>query len=147
MASPADVSWIAEHIALYQSDPEKAHMWDSGPLGGPGILPTLLLTTTGRKSGEPRPLPLIYGELNGSHVIIASKGGAPVHPLWFVNLQANPECHIQVGKKSINARARVIPEGEERQKIWDQMVAIYPPYTDYKKATDRQIPVVVLDPV
>ena len=70
MASPADVPWIAEHIALYQSDPEKAHMWDSTPLGGPGILPTLLLTTTGRKSGEPRALPLIYGELGDSHIII-----------------------------------------------------------------------------
>ena len=147
MPSPADVSWIAEHIALYKSDPAKAHMWDSSALGGPGILPTLLLTTTGRKSGEPRALPLIYGELDNSHVIIASKGGAPKHPQWFVNLEANAECHIQVGEKSINARARVIPAGEEREKIWDQMVAIYSPYADYKKATDRQIPVVVLDPV
>jgi len=147
MASPADVSWIAEHIALYKSDPAKAHMWDSSPLGGPGILPTLLLTTTGRKSGEPRALPLIYGELGNSHVIIASKGGAPTHPLWFDNLQANPECHIQVGEKSINVRARVIPDGAEREKIWNQMVAVYAPYADYKKATDRQIPVVVLDPV
>ena len=147
MASPADVSWIAEHIALYKSDPAKAHMWDSTPLGGPGILPTLLLTTTGRKSGEPRALPLIYGELGDSHVIIASKGGAPEHPLWFVNLEANPECHIQVGEKSINARARIIPDGEERDKIWNQMVAVYAPYADNKKATDQQIPVVVLDPV
>ena len=147
MASPADVPWIAEHIALYQSDPEKAHMWDSTPLGGPGILPTLLLTTTGRKSGEPRALPLIYGELGDSHIIIASKGGAPVHPSWFENLISNPECHIQVGEKSVNVRARIIPDGEEREKIWDQMVEIYSPYTDYKKATDRQIPVVVLDPV
>ncbi|MFT6438142.1 MAG: deazaflavin-dependent oxidoreductase (nitroreductase family) [Candidatus Azotimanducaceae bacterium] len=147
MANPADVSWIAEHIALYKTDPEKAHMWDSSPLGGPGILPTLLLTTTGRKSGEARALPLIYGELSGSHVIIASKGGAPTHPRWFENLEAHPDCHIQVGAKSISARARVIPDGEEREKIWDQMVKIYSPYTDYKEATDRQIPVVVLDPI
>ena len=147
MARPAQVSWIAEHIALYQSDPATAHMWDSSPLGGPGILPTLLLTTTGRRSGESRSLPLIYGELGDSHVIIASKGGAPTHPRWFENLEANPECHIQVGEKSINARARVISAGAEREKIWDQMVGVYSPYADYKKATDRQIPVVVLDPV
>jgi len=146
MASPADVSWIADHIALYQSDPAKAHMWDSTPVGGPGILPTLLLTTTGRKSGEARSLPLIYGVLGNSHVIIASKGGAPTHPLWFENLEANPDCHIQVGLKSINARARVVPDGEERDKIWAQMVGVYSPYDDYKQATDRKIPVVVLDP-
>lgn len=146
MASFSEIPWIAEHIKLYKSDPEKARLWDSTSLGGPGILPTLLLTTTGRKSGEARSLPLIYGELDDSYIVIASKGGMPTHPLWYENLMAKPECDLMVGAKAVSARAR-IAEGEEREKIWEQMVGIYPPYTDYKKATDRVIPVVVLDPV
>ena len=146
MADFSAIPWIAEHIELYKTDPEKAHMWDSGALGGPGILPTLLLTTTGRKSGEARSLPLIYGEHEGSYVIIASKGGMPTHPVWYLNLEAKPECDLQVGAKSVSARARVV-SGDEREEIWKKMAEIYPPYLDYAKATDRLIPVVVLDPV
>ena len=146
MANFSEVPWIAEHIQLYRTDPEKAHMWDSTPLGGPGILPTLLLTTTGRKSGEPRSLPLIYGKVGDDYVVIASKGGMPNHPLWYVNLQARPECELQVGAKRVEARARVA-EGEERERLWEQMVEIYSPYTDYEKATERTIPVVVLEPI
>jgi deazaflavin-dependent oxidoreductase (nitroreductase family) len=147
MANFSEIPWIAEHIALYRSDPEKARLWDSTPLGGPGVLPTLLLTTTGRKSGEPRPLPLIYGEAGDSYVIIASKGGLPTHPVWFLNLEAKPECELMVGAKKVSARARVA-EGEERERLWKQMAEIYPPYDDYQKnAGKRTIPVVVLDPV
>ena len=147
MTDFSQIPWIAEHIELYRTDPEKAHMWDSSALGGPGVLPTLLLTTIGRKSGEPRPLPLIYGEANGSYVIVASKGGMPNHPIWFLNLEANPECDLMVGPKAVKARARVA-EGEEREALWKQMAEIYPPYEDYRKsAGDRVIPVVVLDPI
>ena len=145
MANFSEIPWIAEHIKLYQTDPEKAHMWDSSPLGGPGILPTLLLTSTGRKSGEPRSLPLIYGQVGDSYVVIASKGGMPTHPLWYRNLEAEPACELMVGAKAVSARARVA-EGEERGRIWAQMAKIYPPYLDYEKATTRKIPVVVLDP-
>ena len=146
MAKFSEIPWIAEHIELYKTDPEKARMWDSTPLGGPGLLPTLLLTTTGRKSGEPRPLPLIYGEDGDSYVIIASKGGMPTHPVWYLNLEANPECELMVGAKAVSARARVA-EGDERERLWKQMAEIYPPYDDYQKsAGDRVIPVVVLDP-
>ena len=146
MANFSEIPWIAEHIKLYRTDPEAAHMWDSSDLGGPGILPTLLLTTSGRKSGEPRSLPLIYGNLGDSYTIIASKGGDKAHPLWYMNLEAAPECELMVGAKAVSARARVA-EGAEREKIWEQMVEIYPPYIDYQKVTDRVIPVVVLDPV
>ena len=145
MPNFSEIPWIAEHIALYRSDPEKAHMWDSTPLGGPGVLPTLLLTTTGRKSGQPRALPLIYGELEGNYVIIASKGGMPTHPVWYLNLEANPECELMVGPKAVSARARVA-EGEERERLWKAMAEIYPPYDEYKeRAGDRTIPVVVLE--
>ncbi len=142
----SQIPWIAEHIKLYETDPEKARLWDSSSLGGPGVLPTLLLTTTGRRSGEPRALPLIYGEAGESYVVIASKGGMPNHPLWFRNLEAAPQCELQIGAKQVNASARVA-EGDERERIWAKMVEIYPPYTDYQKSTERTIPVVVLDPV
>jgi deazaflavin-dependent oxidoreductase (nitroreductase family) len=147
LASFSEIPWIAEHIELYRTDPEKVCMWDSTPLGGPGLLPTLLLTTMGRNSGEPRALPLIYGEAGDSYIIIASKGGMPTHPVWFLNLEAKPECELMVGAKKLTARARVA-EGAEREKLWKQMAAIYPPYDAYQKsAGERTIPVVVLDPV
>ena len=90
--------WIADHIKLYREDPDKAHMWDASLGGGSGMLPTLLLTSTGRKSGEPRPLPLIYKKVGDNYVIIASKGGAPAHPAWYLNLVAEPNCHVQAGR-------------------------------------------------
>ena len=137
--------WIADHIKLYQEDPEAAHMWDSSHLGGPGLLPTLLLTTTGRKSGEPKSLTLVYKEVAGNFVIIASKGGAPSHPAWYLNLVARPDCEIQVAHDRFAVRARTA-EGQERESLWRQLVEIYPPYEDYQEATPRQIPVVALDP-
>jgi deazaflavin-dependent oxidoreductase (nitroreductase family) len=146
MPNFSEIPWIKAHIDLYRTDPEKAHMWDSTPVGGPGPLPTLLLTTKGRKSGEPRALPLIYGPAGSSYVVIASKGGMPNHPLWYENLVATPECDVQVGAKKLRARARVA-EGAERERLWQQLVAIYPPYTTYQQNTQRTIPVVVLDPI
>jgi deazaflavin-dependent oxidoreductase (nitroreductase family) len=147
MPNFSEIPWIAEHIALYRTDPEKARLWDSTPVGGPGLLPTLLLTTIGRKTGERRALPLIYGEAGKSYVVVASKGGMPNHPIWFSNLEAEPRCELMVGANAMAARAR-IAEGEERARLWKLMAAIYPPYDVYQKnATPRVIPVVVLDPV
>lgn len=139
--------WIREHIELYLSDPEKAHMWDSSALGGPGVLPTLLLITKGRKSGEERPLPLIYKKVGDNYVIIASKGGAPSHPVWYLNLVADRQCTIHVGAEQYKVVARDA-EGAEREDLWQQLAEVYPPYNDYQSAAgDRQIPVVVLEPV
>ena len=147
MADFSAIPWIADHIKLYKTDPEKAHMWDSSQAGGTGILPTLLLTTKGRKTGEPRALPLIYGTSGDSYVVIASKGGMPTHPLWYLNLEANRDCEIQVASMHTAARARDA-EGEEREQLWKMMVEIYTPYTAYQKtAGERTIPVVVIDPV
>jgi len=146
MPNFSEIPWIAEHIELYRTDPEKAHMWDSSALGGPGVLPTLLLTTKGRKSGEPRALPLIYGTDGETHIVIASKGGMPSHPSWYLNLQENPECEIMVGAKKLTVRARDA-EGDERARIWSMMADVYPPYLDYQKATDRTIPVVILETI
>jgi deazaflavin-dependent oxidoreductase (nitroreductase family) len=137
--------WIAEHVGLYFKDPEKAHMWDSTPAGGPGILPTLLLTTIGRKSGEQRHSPLIYEKTNEGYIIVASKGGAPSQPAWYLNLMASPQCEIRVGTEKHRVIAR-IREGEERAELWNVMAKLYPPYNDYQAGTDRQIPIVVLEP-
>jgi deazaflavin-dependent oxidoreductase (nitroreductase family) len=146
MTSFAAIPWIAEHIELYRTDPEKAHMWDSSVAGGSGLLPTLLLTTVGRKSGQPRSIPLIYGEVDGGYAVIASKGGFPSHPLWYENLLARPECELMVGAKAVTARARIV-EGDERSDVWAKLVAVYPPYDDYQERAEREIPVVVLEPV
>lgn len=144
---PANLpKWIADHIELYRTDPDKAHMWDSSLGGGKGMLPTLLLTSTGRRSGEARPLPLIYKKVGDAYVIIASKGGAPAHPAWYLNLLANPDCQVQAGRVVVQATARTA-EGAEREDLWNQLAEIYPPYNDYQKyAGDREIPVVVLEP-
>ncbi len=138
-------SWIKEHIELYLSDPEKAHMWDASLAGGEGMLPCLLLTTKGRKSGEDKMLPLIYKAVGDSWVIIASKGGAPEHPAWYLNLVAEPNCEIRVAADSFSVTARTA-EGDEREDLWKQMAEVYPPYNDYQKyAGNREIPVVVLE--
>lgn len=139
--------WIKQHVALYLRDGEAAHYWDASLGGGKGMITTLLLTTTGRKTGKPSRLPLIYRPTdNGGFCVIASKGGAPAHPAWFLNLQASPAAHIKVANDEYNVVARVA-EGQERELLWQKMVAYYAPYTDYQAATKRQIPVVVLDPV
>ena len=107
---------------------------------------SLLLTTTGRKSGERFVFPLYYGTTSDSYIIVASKGGAPDHPGWYKNLVVNPEVEVQVGTKKLKAKARTVT-GEERAKLWPVALKFWPPYADYAKKTEREIPIVVLDPV
>lgn len=136
-------TWIDEHRELYLRDGHAGHMWDSTDVGGPGPVPTLLLTTTGRKSGEKRIMPLIYGKTEGGYVVIASKGGAPQHPDWYFNLESDKNVEVQVINDKFSAVAQDL-QGAERQAAWDLMAKIYPPYNDYQKKTDREIPVVLL---
>lgn len=139
--------WIADHIELYRTDPDKAHFWDASPAGGTGTLPTLLLTTRGRKSGKDIPLPLIYKKIGAAWVIVASKGGAPEHPSWYLNLVAAPDVTLQAGREVVRARARTA-KGAERDTLWAEMAAIYPPYDDYqRRSAGREIPVVVLEAI
>ncbi len=138
--------WIKTHVELYLRDGEAAHYWDASLAGGDGMLTTLLLHTTGRKSGKTSILPLIYRPTgDGGYCVIASKGGAPSHPAWYLNLEADPHAHLKVANHEFDAVARVA-EGEERARLWQLMVDYYAPYTDYQAATDREIPVVVLEP-
>ena len=139
--------WIKNHLKRYiESDGADGHLWDTADAGaeGLGVVPTLLLTTTGRRTGESLTIPLIYGKTDHGFCVIASKGGAPAHPAWYLNLEADPAVHVQVAADKFNARAR-IAGGEEREALWKQMEEIYSPYNDYQAATDRKIPVVVLE--
>ncbi len=109
------------------------------------MLRTLLLISKGRKSGEQRMLPLIYKKVGDDYVVIASKGGFPTHPAWYLNLVATPDCEIRVGPESYKVRARDA-KGIERTRLWEELVGIYPPYKDYQTRTGgREIPVVVLE--
>lgn len=140
---PMSMEWIDQHRELYLQDPEKGHYWDSTVVGGPGPVQTLLLTTIGRKTGQPRIMPLIYGKVDEGYIIIASKGGAPQHPDWYVNLEANPEVEVQVARDKFKARAETV-SGPKRKEYWDLMLPIWPHYADYQTKTDREIPVVLL---
>jgi deazaflavin-dependent oxidoreductase (nitroreductase family) len=106
---------------------------------------TLVLATTGRKTGQPRRTPVIYGASGDDFVIVASKAGADEDPAWFKNLQAEPTVGVQVGARRFTARARVASP-EEREGLWAQMVGIYPQYEEYAQKTDRVIPIVLLTP-
>ncbi|HET9167891.1 MAG TPA: nitroreductase family deazaflavin-dependent oxidoreductase [Actinospica sp.] len=132
--------WVNTHIQQYvATDGAEGHEFRNGA-------PILLLTVLGRKSGVWRRSALIYGRSGDAYVIVASKGGAPQHPAWFTNLIAEPTVHVQVKDEKFTARARVA-EGEERARLWEVMAGIWPDYDEYVKKTDREIPVVVLDPV
>ena len=145
--SPELPDWIRDHLSRYlATNGEDGHLWDATLGGGTGMVPTLLLTTTGRKSGQPLTLPLIYGRAGAGYVVIASKGGAPAHPAWYLNLVANPVVDVQVKAERFRARARTAT-GAERTALWQQLVGGYHPYEKYQAATQREIPVVVLDPL
>jgi deazaflavin-dependent oxidoreductase (nitroreductase family) len=140
--------WMRDHTNRYlSSGGTDGHMYTVTPPGYPEMtVPSLLLTTTGRKSGEKFIFPLFYGEAGDGYIVVASKGGAPAHPGWYKNLLANPEVEVQVGTKRLKARARTATGGE-RAQLWDKALKFWPPYADYAKKTEREIPVVVLDPV
>lgn len=118
-----------------------------GRLGGRFLrgAPVGLLTTRGRKSGQPRTLPLIYLRDGERVVIVASQGGMPRHPIWYLNLQAHPEVTFQIGGERRSYRARRAP-ADEKAALWPRLCQVYPDYDDYQKRTDRDIPVVVLEP-
>jgi deazaflavin-dependent oxidoreductase (nitroreductase family) len=114
------------------------HIWEG--------VPTLLLTTRGRRSGEPRTTPLIYGRAGERYLVVASRGGAPAHPDWYQNLAADPEVQVQVMADRFKARARTA-SASEKPALWKTMTSIWPPYDEYQARTTREIPVVVLERV
>ncbi|MCG5220041.1 nitroreductase family deazaflavin-dependent oxidoreductase [Streptosporangium sp. KLBMP 9127] len=126
-----------EHVKRYQeTDGEEGHDWN-------GTV-TLILTTTGRKTGKRRNSPLIYQKYGDDYLVVASKGGDDAPPLWYLNLTADPEVQVQVKGDRFTARARTATP-EEKADMWRTMTAVWPDYDDYQRKTAREIPVVVLE--
>ena len=127
-----------EHVRRYrETGGAVGHRWKEGAT-------ILLLTTKGRKTGEPTTTPLIYAQDGDRYVIVASKGGAPEHPGWYRNLAKSPDVELQVKDDVFAARARTA-EGEERERLWRKANEVWPHYDEYAEKTDREIPVVVLE--
>lgn len=128
-----------EHVKRYvETDGAEGHDWQGTTV--------LILTTTGRKSGEPRSTPLIYQRHGDDVLVVASNGGADTPPLWFRNLETDPEVQVQVKGDRFTARARTAT-AEEKPGMWRTMAAVWPAYNEYQTKTDREIPVVVLERV
>ncbi len=127
-----------EHVRRYvETDGEVGYVWREGA-------PILILTFAGRKTGKEYSTPLIFGRDGDRYVIVASQGGRPEHPNWYLNLAANPEVRVQVKGDVFRACARTA-EGEERERLWRLMNEIWPHYDEYQTRTERVIPVVVLE--
>jgi deazaflavin-dependent oxidoreductase (nitroreductase family) len=127
-----------EHVKRYlETDGEVGHDWQEG-------VPVLILTTTGRRSGEPRATPLIYGRNGNEYLVVASDGGAPEPPAWYRNLSEDGDVQVQVKADRFAARARTATP-EEKAELWRTMTGIWPSYDEYQGKTDREIPVVVLE--
>ena len=134
--SPVD--WVAEHIRQYEdSNGTQGHLWRG--------LPTLLLSTRGRRSGMWRRTALIYGRDGDNYLVVASNGGAASHPLWYLNLTEHPLVRLRVGADRFEAHARN-GAAAEKQRLWPVMASVFPTYDRYQASTGRDIPLVVLEP-
>lgn len=138
---PSPAQWVREQVELYESSggTRGGTLWDTG-------LPVVILTTRGAKSGKIRKIPLMRVEYEGRYAAVASKGGFPRHPVWYFNLKSDPHVELQDGSVRRDMTAREV-SGEEKAQWWERAVAAYPPYAEYQAATDRVIPVFVLEPV
>ena len=133
-----DISLLGEkHVKVYrETNGAQGYLWNGVPI--------LLLTSTGRKSGEPRTIPIIFTPYKDSFVIIASKGGSPEHPKWYLNIQDNPNVTVQVKAEVFKAAARTA-QSPEREVIWSEALKSWPNFDVYQSRTTRQIPVVVIE--
>jgi deazaflavin-dependent oxidoreductase (nitroreductase family) len=139
-----NAEYVRTHVKTYlESKGKQGHVYP-GPFTGADIV-TLLLRTTGRRSGRILYSPLIYRDLGDEFLIVASKGGHDQHPAWFFNLTAVPEATFQVGEHCYSGTWR-IAAGEERERAWQHMVEKYPEYNNYQAVTQRQLPVILLKP-
>jgi deazaflavin-dependent oxidoreductase (nitroreductase family) len=139
--------WISEHLEMYlTSGGTRGHIMDVSAVGGRALTTHCLIKCAGRKSGKSYVRPLIYGNVGGEIVIVASKGGADAHPEWYLNVLESNTIGVQIATQAFEATWRE-PEGEERHQVWAYMAHQYPPYLAYQKSTSRQIPLVMLTPV
>ena len=135
---PSSSQWVRDQVELYESSGGQRGntLMDTG-------MPVVIVTMRGNKSGNVRKIPLMRVEHDGEYALVASKGGAPEHPVWYYNLKAHPdEVSIQDGPEPFDAAVREVA-GAERATWWERAVAAYPPYAEYQTKTDREIPVFV----
>lgn len=138
---PSPEKWVRDQVELYESSGGTQGVTLRG-----SALPVVIVTSLGSRSGKVRKNPVMRVEHDGKYAVVASKGGAPEHPTWYYNLKANPLVELQDGPVRQDMTAREI-EGPEREEWWRRAVEAYPPYAEYEKKTERQIPVFVLEPV
>ncbi len=137
---PSPRAWVRDQVKLFEGSggTEGTTLTDTG-------LPVVIVTNVGAKTGKIRKTPLMRVEHDGRYAAVASQGGSPKHPVWYYNLRANPRVEVQDGTVKTAMTAREL-SGDERAQWWDRAVAAFPPYAEYQKKTERQIPVFVLEP-
>lgn len=139
-------NWKEDHLNAYlRSGGADGHIMDLTDIGGHKFSTNLLIKYVGRKSGKTMITPLIYGDIGGEVVIVASKGGADHHPAWYLNIKDGKELAFQIATQAYHATWRE-PKGAERTKVWDFMVGVFPPYRAYQASTSREIPLVMMSP-
>jgi deazaflavin-dependent oxidoreductase (nitroreductase family) len=140
-------NWKDEHLNLYlRSGGAEGHVMDVTDIGGHKFTTMLLLRYVGRKSGKTMITPLIYGDIGGEVVIVASKGGADHHPAWYLNVKDCKELSFQIATQAYRATWRE-PQAAERGKVWDFMVSVFPPFAKYQRSTTREIPLVMMSAI
>ncbi len=139
---PSPSKWVADQVELYER---------SGGTGGLTLrdtgLPVIIVTNRGRKTGAIRKTPLMRVVDGKNYILVASKGGAPEHPVWYYNLKADPDVEIRDKTEVYSMRVREVTDAAERERLWKLAVEAYPPYEDYQKKTERLIPMFVAKPV
>ena len=139
---PSPTGWVAQQVELYEGSrgTESTTLMDTG-------LPVIIVTNRGRKTGAIRKTPLMRAVDGKSYILVASRGGAPKHPLWYYNLRAEPNVEIRDKAEVYSMRAREVVESVERQRLWDIAVAAFPTYQAYQDKTDRVIPIFVAEAI
>jgi deazaflavin-dependent oxidoreductase (nitroreductase family) len=139
---PSTSGWVADQVELYErtNGAEGVTLRETG-------LPCIIVTNTGNKTGAIRKTPLMRVADGDNYVLVASRGGAPTHPVWYHNLRANPDVQIRDVDIVQNMRVREVTDSTEKNRLWKIAVEAYPPYSDYQAKTDRKIPVFVAEPV
>ena len=137
---PSTREWVRDQVELYEGSGGKEGLTlrDTG-------MPCIIVTNIGNKTGAIRKTPLMRAVDGNNYILVASQGGAPKHPVWYYNLKADPNVEIRDETEVFSLRAREVPEGSERQRLWDIAVAAYPPYQEYQDKTDRLIPVFITE--
>ncbi|HBD84026.1 MAG TPA: nitroreductase family deazaflavin-dependent oxidoreductase [Dehalococcoidia bacterium] len=136
---PSPTEWVRNQVELYES---------SGGTEGTSLngLAVIIVTNKGRKTGSIRKTPLMRVADGDNYVLVASRGGAPTHPVWYYNLQADPNVEIRDGVDVHSMKVREVEDSAERQRLWDIAVEAFPPYQEYQDKTDRSIPVFIAEP-